>query len=129
MTIGNCSDVTKYQDMAHIDSRVLMAFMHGHIITIGGEDYRFARKDQELYSEGDNVFVATETGVFKRMLKFGTAPKNFSKEHANGFIWTSIWGDSMAAMLSLISEMTQDEKIIAVSNLAFDIVANKRSAA
>ncbi|MGD1524092.1 hypothetical protein [Vibrio owensii] len=127
MNIGNCKDIADYHALSHIDSKIFMAFLTGHIITIDGQDYRFARKGQELYENGEYAFSATETGIFQRMLSFSSTGVEFTKENADSFIWQQIWGDSNCIILSLTAKMTDQEKSIAVANLAFDIIQNNRS--
>lgn len=114
-------DIVEYQSMEHLNTQVLMAFMHGHIVQHQGEDYRFARQDQHLYEEGDMIYVAMESGVFKRCFSYSGT----DMATPTGFKWILSMGETDGAfslLLGMIEAMTQDEKIMAVANLAFDKV-------
>lgn len=112
-------DVVEYQSMEHLDTQVMMAFLHGYIVDYKGEDYRFARQGQHLYEKGDMIYTAMESGVFKRCFSYSAA----DMDTPESFRWMLNMGETDGAfslLLGMIAEMTQDEKIAAVANLAFD---------
>lgn len=122
MQINQTKDVSNYQPIQHQTMQVLKAFLHGHIVTIGNNDYRYAQKDQELFEKGDQVFVATESGIFMRMLEYTSG-----SEEPTGFRWMAALGDcTPTAIMKLIETMTDDERFIAISQLALDNVENNR---
>jgi len=130
MNIGKSSDITNFQSLSFKDSQVLMAFLHGHIIKYKGDEFRFARKDQALFTEDtdDGVieYVATETSLFVRTYTFDSNAQNYTPDEATGFKWIAQWGDSLAGMMGMISSMSEDEKNAAIHSLSFDMVVRDR---
>lgn len=90
--------------------KVLAAFLEGHIITIGGEDYRYAQKDDHLYEDDKQIYVATESGFSQRFNSFSGGEKTPSS-----FRWILV-ADSLAFFMRLFDGMTEDEVTIALSN-------------
>jgi hypothetical protein len=103
--------------LTHAQKNVLAAFFQGHIITINKEEYRFAEKDDLLYtqstSEGEMDYIAMDTGIFKRFYSFSGT--DFSIENADSFKWM-LCASEIGHIMSLIKTMTQDEVFIALSN-------------
>ena len=128
MKIGNCKDIDQHQGGAnnHQLRQLTIALMSGHIITANGDEFRFARKDQELFEKGDQYFVAMETGMYKRMYEFKSNAPEHTPEHASGFRWMGVWGDTFEAIERIYQSMSEDEITIALSNFALDEVTNNR---
>lgn len=131
-------DITKHQKVEHRLLKVIQAFLEGHIVTVGGEDYRFAYKDQELYQqdvddENVEVKIATESGIFKRLfsqvgVKQEIKVSGYAEvpEWADGFLWMLHSTDTMMVIKHLFDRMTEEEILVTISNLSLDHVKNNR---
>lgn len=109
-------DITEFKETpSHQHMNVFIAFMQGHIIQVAGEDYRYANKDEVMYSEGDMEYAAMESGIFKRFLSFTDKVEEYTKETASSFKWMFI-ADSASYIFSIINEMTEEEVIMALGN-------------
>lgn len=104
---------TLKEGFSHRKMNVLNALLQGHVIQIAGEEYRYAMKDEELYSDGDRVFVATEEGIFKSC-SVQSISNGISKD---GTTWIRVT-DSLSYISKLIDNMSEDEIMISLANKA-----------
>lgn len=116
----NTVDNTTFKNsLTHAQKNVMVAFLQGHIISIKGEDYRFAEKGDLLWTEttdkGDVEWSAMEDGLFMRAYEFDGQATDYTPEHATGFRWIT-YGDRMGTMLSLIRDMSEKDMIVALGN-------------
>jgi hypothetical protein len=114
-------DIVKYQKIPHQDAQVTKALMSGHIIRVGDEEFRFAYKDQELYQTEEHTFIATDTGVYHRMMSYDGSDLSTP----SGFIWV-VYSDSFNVMQFLIERMTEDEKMAVIMDLSVDNALRNR---
>lgn len=124
-------DICSRAPLEHLDLKVLEALLKGHIIECKQGEFRYAIKDQELWSEkgtsedGDLVYVAMESGLFTKAYTFNSysAGASLEKGNASGFRWL-FQSDSIGYMRKLIEAMEKDEKLKIISGLAFDNVVS-----
>jgi len=108
-------DITDAQAIEHLDFKIIECFYKGFIVAAEGDEYRYARKDQPLYEHGPLVYVATESGFYQK----------FNDDTEGSFRWVFI-AIALGFAEKLIAKMTKEEKIHAVSALAFDnVIRNK----
>lgn len=110
-------DIIEYQKPVHIDSQVVRALMLGHVIRVGNTEYRYARKGQKIYEDDKMIYFATDAGIFQRLLSYD----GLDLAKPTGFIW-ALYGNHFGTMDHLVGQMSQDEKMLATMNLAFDNV-------
>lgn len=133
------TDIVSHVKVEHRFLKVLQAFLEGHVISVGGSDYRYAAVGHELYKksvddENEMVLYATKSGIFKRNFSFGSASpvemithgNTDVPESANGFLWMIHSESAIEEIKSLYESMSDQEITLAISNLAFDHVQNKR---
>jgi hypothetical protein len=96
---------------------ILLGMLNGLVVMHEGVEYRFAEKDEELYEEGDQFFVANESSIFKKMNTINT--------HTNieSFIWISR-GENISSLLNLIRNLTEEERISALANISLNRINN-----
>jgi len=139
------SDINTRQEVAPAVFSTVKALLEGHIIVVGDEEYRYATKGQELYEEindveDDRVFVATESGIYKRYFTSNMGSDTSTNMDsvnvhlrplwANGFMWVHICSDSLSIISSLVKEMTEKEKLIISGNVVLtDINCRSRKLA
>ncbi|MCP4528726.1 MAG: hypothetical protein GY833_22860 [Aestuariibacter sp.] len=111
-------DITKHTELPAKGSladgaqKVFAAFLEGHIIKAGGSDYRYARKDDELFEDDDRIYVATESGFFQRYDSFSGGEKEPS-----GFRWLRV-ANSIDSFLHIFGLMSEEEVFLALGNRA-----------
>ncbi len=108
MTIET-KDLTRFTELK-LKGSVLEALLEGHIITVAGEDYRYANKDDHLYEDDERIYVATESGFFQRYHSYKAGEASPSS-----FRWIRIT-DNLAYFSKLYESMTEDEVLTALGN-------------
>ena len=103
----NSQDITEHkQPLSHAQNNVLIALLQGHIITIAGEDYRYAEAEQPLYRNNkDEIMGAMEAGLFKRNYEFDGQVTDYTPETCNRFS-LMLYSSELAHIVRLIKTMT-----------------------
>lgn len=121
----NTNTITERQaGLEHKELNLLNAFLKGHIFTVSGTEYRYAKKDQELYAESEDgsdeelVYSATQSGIFMKMVVTNSNDEEIS------FKWIHVT-DSLSYIVSLIGEMTADEGSAVLANVVLTEMNDK----
>lgn len=96
--------------------KVFAAFLEGHIITIGGTDYRYAKKDTPLFEDDESVYVATASAFYQRYNSY-----TGGETEPSGFRWIETSG-SVFHFMALFEAMTEDEIMTVLGNRALTAI-------
>ena len=108
-------------NFAEAAPKVFAAFLEGHIITIGGTDYRYAKKDTPLFEDDENIYVATASAFYQRYNSY-----TGGETEPSGFRWIERSG-SVFYFLTLFETMTEDEVMIVLGNRALTAINTEGS--
>lgn len=108
-------------NFAEAAPKVFAAFLEGHIITIGGTDYRYAKKDTPLFEDDENVYVATASAFYQRYNSY-----TGGETEPSGFRWIETSG-SVFHFMALFETMTEDEILTVLGNRALTAINTEGS--